>query len=147
MRALAVTLTIVSLLGCSSDGPEMAHVSGTVKYRGEPVTQGQVVFYPSGGRPASGIIEPDGTYRLTTFDSGDGALVGTHRVTITAYEVIGGSPPPTSFEEEVQEASSNTPLTASKVVWVVPQKYSKRQSTPLEEVVEASENRIDFDLE
>jgi len=35
-----------------------------------------------------GTIEPDGSYRLTTFDSGDGALLGRHRVTIEATRIV-----------------------------------------------------------
>ncbi len=35
------------------------------------------------GRPASGPIQPDGSFILTTRQSGDGVVPGHHRVTVT----------------------------------------------------------------
>lgn len=59
-------------------------VKGKVIYRGKPLTQGQIVFRPTdAGREATGQIKPDGTFALTTHKDGDGAVVGTHKVTVT----------------------------------------------------------------
>lgn len=77
--ALALATT-----GC---GGPTASVSGTVTYNGKPVTGGDLNFSPIAngekepGKPAAGVIGADGTYRLGTFSSGDGAVVGKHRVT------------------------------------------------------------------
>src|SRR3954464_3770610 len=81
------------LAGCGggpSDKPKVAPVSGKVTQKGKPLTTGDVLFTPSGGpdgaagQVATGQIGPDGTYRLTTFNTGDGAVLGTHKVTVTA---------------------------------------------------------------
>lgn len=52
---------------------------------GKPLSGGRVMFQPiaSGddkvvGRPAIGSIQPDGSFKLTTYKDGDGALVGSH---------------------------------------------------------------------
>ena len=37
-------------------------------------------------QPARGQIEPDGTFELGTYQPGDGAVVGTHKVRITCFE-------------------------------------------------------------
>ena len=64
----------------------MAHVRGQVLYRGQPLEFGNVMFQPRAGQPASGDIQPDGTFSLSTYKIGDGAVVGRHKVRITCYE-------------------------------------------------------------
>ena len=44
------------------------------------------MFQPKSGRPARGTIQPDGSFELSTFSPGDGAVVGHNRVRITCYE-------------------------------------------------------------
>ncbi len=73
------------LAGCDS-GPEMVPIHGQVLYRDKPLTFGAVMLQSSRGQPASGIIQPDGTFVLSTFESEDGAVVGKQKVRITCYE-------------------------------------------------------------
>jgi hypothetical protein len=41
------------------------------------------MFLPNGGgKQGLGIIQPDGTYKLGTYSSSDGALVGTHHAMV-----------------------------------------------------------------
>ena len=72
--------------GCGSDRPEMAPVTGTVLLNGQPVIEAGVTFMPSAGRPATGQSDEAGRFELTTFNSGDGAVLGQHVVTITKTE-------------------------------------------------------------
>ena len=71
-------LVLVPFFGCGSDmspGDGMTvPVKGKVTYKGEPLSQGEVVFEPDGGREAYGWVQLDGTFELTTFKQGDGAL-------------------------------------------------------------------------
>jgi hypothetical protein len=70
----------------------MAPVSGRVTMQGQPVRDVFVVFHPlpnEGGaiaptRPAMGQVDDEGKYELSTKVKGDGAAVGTHRVSIVA---------------------------------------------------------------
>ena len=51
-------------------------------------------FIPAGDRPANSQLDSEGRFELTTFgDEGDpdGCVVGTHKVAITAYEMLGKS--------------------------------------------------------
>lgn len=91
------------LVGCGSNRPSLAPVSGRVTIDGQPVKVGRVMFYPTQGRPASGPIQPDGSYELTTFEANDGAMLGSHRVTIQATELIGPPPPPPEEEYKVRD--------------------------------------------
>jgi hypothetical protein len=82
--ALAV---LAASLGCGAAGqgalPSLIPVKGKITYKGQPLTTGAVRFEPDGyGRMASGTLQSDGTYVLSTLKEADGAVAGTHRVYI-----------------------------------------------------------------
>ena len=52
------------LLSAAACGGKTATVSGTVTYRGEPLTSGYVVFYDSNGQTASGRLDAAGQYTV-----------------------------------------------------------------------------------
>jgi hypothetical protein len=88
-------LTLAALLvapccGCGSAGgrtPELIPVKGKVTRKGQPVTKGVVRFQPDGyGRMATGRLQSDGTYVLTTLKDGDGVVAGPHRVFISELD-------------------------------------------------------------
>jgi hypothetical protein len=124
-------------------------VKGRVTYAGKLVTEGRVTFYPEAGRMALGTIAADGTYTLTTFKPGDGALIGPHKVAIHATRVGPGSlVAPRSVEEEAQASrrGGGKVLEAGKVEWLVPEKYSDHATSGLTAQVKPGSNSIDFDL-
>ncbi len=48
------------------------------------MTSGSITFESEeNGRESHGAIKPDGTFVLTTFKEGDGALAGVHRVAVS----------------------------------------------------------------
>jgi hypothetical protein len=74
--------------GCGTGGagtlPGLIPVKGKVTFKGEPLTTGTVRFEPDDyGRPASGKLQSDGTFVLSTFKEGDGVVAGHHRVSVT----------------------------------------------------------------
>ena len=62
-------------------------VSGTLAVEGKPVAKGTIHFHPQKGPPASGIVE-DGKFTLTTYENGDCAVVGKHRIAVEVVEEI-----------------------------------------------------------
>jgi hypothetical protein len=131
------------LSGCGSKLPETAPVVGKVTMNGKPVSSGTIMFCPEKGRAATGQIGPDGTYSLTTFKPGDGALLGKHRVTI---ESVSGTRIQSFQELEKldREQGGQTPITAVK--WLVPKGYSQFDTTPLTAEVAPGKNTLDFNL-
>ncbi len=119
------------LLGCGDDS-QLGRVHGTVQLDGKPLTTGTVRFVPDAGRAAQGEIQPDGTYTLGTYGTSDGALLGTHRVAIVAYEASDNTRP--AYEVR----TPNRPL--------VPQKYLATGTSDLSFDVKPGKNRADFDL-
>ena len=89
-RAALVVLPLsVLVIGCNRSPYELAPVTGMVRVDGQPLSTGKVMFAPvsasdaiESGKPAMGRLQPDGTFELSTYKQGDGAVVGSHWVTI-----------------------------------------------------------------
>lgn len=83
--SLGLLLACLTAVGCS-DSLHVVPVEGKVIFQGEPLKFGAVLFQPEqGGQPACGKIQPDGTFKLSTFQLEDGAVVGRHKVRVTCY--------------------------------------------------------------
>jgi hypothetical protein len=93
MRRFTFPLVLVAtgcvfLPGCGSSRPETAHVTGKVTLGGKALPHGTVTATPAKGRSANGQIQPDGTFVLSTYAEGDGAVVGKHVVTVVCVEQV-----------------------------------------------------------
>jgi hypothetical protein len=135
-KIVGYACALVLICGCGSSGPETAEVEGIVRLDDQPLTLGIVTFTPKGGRSATGFIQKDGTFRLTTYQNGDGALVGKHTVTITP----GGSSPQArpDFESDRPTLTTNSPI---------PVKYGVPGTSGLEfEVKPGEANYAEFSL-
>jgi hypothetical protein len=90
----------------------MAPVSGTVTLDGKPLAHATVVFEPdtdakNPGPGSSGVTDANGRYTLQVMTTNaPGALVGKHKVSITAYEgdVEGESSAPDATKKVIRNA-------------------------------------------
>jgi len=87
-HVVPVSVGLLLFCGCSSNQNTsvvpIVPVKGTIIYRGKPLTKGQIMFEPvDAGRDAYGTIGPDGTFVMSTFKQGDGAVRGVHKVSVT----------------------------------------------------------------
>jgi hypothetical protein len=140
--------------GCSDSGIKYEHakVHGKVSYQGKPLTFGTVLFMPveppKDGplQPASGPINPDGTYDLTS-QSSPGAILGEHKVAVIAVD--GGQ---LALAPAAAKDGIPAPVAATKgskelqLKSTIPKKYSDPMSTPLKRKVVAGDNAIDIEL-
>lgn len=134
-KIVGYACALVLICGCGSSGPETGEVKGIVRLDGKPLATGIVTFTPLGGRSATGFIKSDGTYRLTTYHDGDGALPGKHTVTIT---------PGVTGPQAKPDYESDRP---SAVKSPIPAKYANPEGSGLEFEVKAGEtNHADFEL-
>ncbi len=139
MLSLAAMLGLV--VGCGRSLPTVAPVSGAVTRGGKPVTQGIVSFLPEKGRMGVGPIGSDGRFTITTFTTGDGAVIGPHQVTIEAYtQGFGPKPPANGSATDAAEGVH----ASGPVAWLVPETYASPQTTPLTAEVKLGTNVIDF---
>lgn len=79
-----LALGLLVLAGCSDGIPQRYPISGTVKFAdGSPVKTGTIELGGNGSRwTASGEIQRDGSFVLTTVKKGDGAVPGEYRAVI-----------------------------------------------------------------
>ena len=138
-------LGAVTLAGCSSNGdkwtkgrPPVHKAAGVVRHQGEPV-EGAVVMYQSGEQTAHGLTDAAGKFILTTFDEGDGAIAGTHKVSIrkTVYEKK-----PTKYDSPEERS------VAKFAKEMLPAKYGKLDSSGLTaEITAGGKNMETFELD
>ena len=118
MRSAFLAVMLLGLVGCGGDAtaPNLSAtlpVRGTVAYKGKPMTGGTIKFEPEDtGREAHSAIGPDGTFVLSTFKEGDGAIAGLHRVAVTGASAAGAVPlkykSPSSSKVEVEVVAGKT---------------------------------------
>ena len=147
LRLVVVTLSAIALLGiggCGTKGPKLIKISGVVKFsdgsfipvpgadeRRPPAT---ITFTPADTgaegatgekrKGASGKIGADGRFEMMTIKPGDGVVPGKYKVFITAVKVYGD--PKSSL---------------------VPQKYTKAETSGFEITVDKAKSDVEFTLE
>lgn len=145
MRCFSIFCVVLAAVtftsGCSqSDRPKLAPVTGLVLLDNEPVAEAAVMFVPvAGGRPAQGLTDAQGKFRLTTFDENDGAIVGDHKVGITKVKVSGAT-------ETSDGLSGSVDASQIQETWIVPQKYSQPDGSGLTAKVEKGMAEPKFEL-
>jgi hypothetical protein len=126
---LALVVMLLFMIGCGSDGPKTAEVSGVVTLDGTPLANATIIFTPvAAGRPSVAISDKEGKYTLMFKEEQPGAELGEHIVTITT----GG---------ETYDADDNESENPEKV----PAKYNLDRS--YKQTVEDQDNKIDLVLE
>src|SRR5438874_923554 len=83
--AIAWLTAWLLLTGCSDNRIKTAPVEGAVTYKGKAVPQGSIMFQPQDGPAATANIK-NGRYTLKTYRDGDGAVLGSHKVTVISLE-------------------------------------------------------------
>jgi hypothetical protein len=148
MRAiLLASICLAATSGCGHRGPEVAPVSGKVTYAGKPVTEGTITFQSNAaGTVAMGQIGADGSYRLTTHPNIDGAAIGSHQVTVRSLKVVKQNVPDSPKTEKDLDRQRSGKADLEKVIWLVPERYEDRRSSPLTAEVKPGPNTIDFNL-
>ena len=159
--AAACLVAVVPLVcaGCGSSGYPTAKVTGRITFEGRPIAGGgSVRFVPitekddsRPGKPASGLLAPDGTFTLSTYEEGDGAIVSEHRVEVS--QLIYLEQPVYDYEEptaaddagQLGEARLVRPGKTVDPSQQIPAIYSGPES-PLRVTVAKGDNEITLDL-
>jgi hypothetical protein len=123
---------LAAAAGCS--GPNAASVSGTVTLEGQPLTTGNVSFYPDGGggAPAYGQIDSSGRYSLST--GSDAGLAPGKYVAV----VVATKEPPQPYDATGAEIPP---------IPITPAKYGNTQTSDLRVDVKAGKNSIPLALQ
>ncbi len=73
-------------LGCGGSGVPVYPVRGEVFVKGKPAAGAVVHLHPrppGQNPPASAVVQPDGSFKLTTYTADDGAATGDYVVTVS----------------------------------------------------------------
>ncbi len=152
MRFAGLVLLVLSLCGCSgsSDEKPVYEVSGTVTFGGGPVAKATVMFSPLDKQPvATGITDNKGVYRLTTYDSFDGAAAGKYDVLVSKVAVAKGSGQPSHDPTGKNTAPVHDAASAETEDGgaTLDPKYGKPGNGMTAEVKASGANVMDFKLE
>jgi hypothetical protein len=138
-----VAIAVVSLgaSGCGPSHPETAPVSGVVSFDGKPLAHVMVMFFPQDVTDARiGICMTNAEGKFTdvsTFGTGDGAVVGHHNVSVTE-----AWPPDI---KEIPTDNSGMERSPPRGPWAA--KYRDSTSGALQVDVIANENNVfEFEL-
>jgi hypothetical protein len=133
LRVAAVGCALAAAGGCG--GTNLYPVRGTVAFKNgapfTPLVGGQVVFEPlepAAKESARGEIQADGTFRLGTYRSGDGARPGKYKVLVM--------PPAPSPSEEKRPHPP-----------VLHPRYQRPDQTPLRCTVTRGDNQYPITVE
>lgn len=141
VRRLTALLMLVSLVGCSgSNDPKLAPVTGRLTFNGEPVANAVVTFRGvNAARYSSGTTDSDGKFSLSTYEPGDGALIGENVVTVAISDDID---PGLSREEYAkQQAKQRNPKAG-----ILPEQYADPKTSGLLVTVANGQNDIPLEL-
>lgn len=115
-------------LVCGCGGPATCPVRGKIVFQDNQAAATELAGYVvtlesvEGQVSASGVVKPDGTFEVSTYKPGDGAVPGRHRVAVT---------PPNPFE--LIETPGAKPTRA-----LVPANYGALETSGLEITVDSS---------
>jgi hypothetical protein len=124
--------------GC---GRSTATLSGTVTYRGRPVTSGEVVFLAADGRAAAHApIDPDGRYTVQGVPPGE-ARVAVDNAPPSWYATFSRLPATLANDPEVREARAQ----AARYV-PTPPRYRDPNQSGLTHTVEKGSQTYDIAL-
>jgi hypothetical protein len=120
--------------GCSPQGgAPTAKVSGVLTRKGSPVPNASVTFTPETGRPANGVTDAQGKFTLSTFATNDGAVPGTHRVSVASMDI-----PPMPGTPEARSGTAQSQI---------PPKYTSPETSGfVAEVKTRQKNEFTFDI-
>jgi hypothetical protein len=134
--AVVTLLTALAAWGCAA---RKADVTGTVRYRNEPVVTGSVSFYTENGEIRSSLLSPDGSYHLTQLPP------GSVRVAVVSHPPV---PPALHVDRAPAALAPNSRKTTvpQRPISIIPERYSRPDSSGLHFIVNPGEQVLDIDL-
>jgi hypothetical protein len=139
-----------ALSGCGPNLPPGAKptkpVKATFTYKGAAVAGADVMFIYQGNEPISAVGKTDaqGVAKLKTYVEGDGAVLGSHKVTVIKDEIIGEAKSVDQNSPDYAPPTGKEPPTQIK--HHVPVKYGSWVTTDLTAEVTSGANDLKFEL-
>jgi len=144
----AMLFSTIGLLGCSGQNqrPKVVPVAGSVKLNGVVVPDAAVTFMAVGSSPRNplGTTDAAGNFKLTSYDTDDGAVPGDYIVIIVPGLAADGKKPE---ERTPQDMINLGPGGTFEDQASIPAKYGDKKTSGLKRsVVDGDINEFNFDL-
>lgn len=126
-RPFVAVVAAMLVAGCGDGRPRIVPASGRVLMQGKPLTghEGFVRVVPANARPATGRINPaDGRFTLTTYETDDGCVEGTHPAAIIVNTTVG-----------------------NRLIWIIPERYGNDATSGLTVEVKGDKAELEIRLE
>lgn len=123
----SAVMAAVLAVGCGDGRPRIVPTTGQVLMNGKPLTGhvGFVRVVPAGARAATGRIDPaDGRFTLTTYDTDDGCVEGTHPASVIVNTTVG-----------------------NRLIWIAPERYGNDATSGLTVDVKGDKAKLEIRLE
>lgn len=112
----------VATLPAGCGGSKTYSIQGKIVYEHDGSAAGELAGYTvtlesvEQNVSATGVVQPDGTFEVSTFEQGDGAVPGEHRVAVTPpiQEVDGPPPKPLIHSRYATLDTSGLEITVDK---------------------------------
>ncbi len=131
LYSVGLILIAMATLGCggaAKDALKIAPAAGVLKYKGAPVADVSVAFYPAKGPAGSATTNSKGEFQIKT-NGQLGAVVGKHKVTASQAQQTGEIAPAGGAEVELLKKST------------IPSKYADQNASDLSIDVSAEGNK------
>lgn len=126
--AVAWGVVVLAVVGCGGSDAATCQVHGQVTYRGQPLSDAVISFFPASGRPIGGPLDDEGRYRVELSP-------GDYRVVVNAPPIL-----PEGWQE-------GDPLPSQQPR--IPPYYAERNRSGLTATVpsDTSRHELDFPLD
>ncbi len=144
---LCLTILCVSgflLSGCGRGGGTLGRVSGTVRYQGEPIREGSIVFEVAGQRSASGKIVDGQITDVTTFEPDDGVPIGLAKIAVHAF--AGPDTASAVMDHPGDVASQDMQGYMDVPESLLPERYADPATSGLTFEIQRGDNDVSLDL-
>jgi hypothetical protein len=111
--SLSLAVLCAISIGCGDGRMSRVPVSGKVLIDGKPLTKGSIRFISPNSRASGGVLDSEGRFVLSCYENGDGAVLGTHQIEVTANERV----------------------TPTKMRWFAPKKYGNMNLSGLQQEI------------
>jgi hypothetical protein len=147
---LLFVIPALTLPSCGPQtGPAQAKVSGSLKYKGQPIKAGTMAFHSAEGQQYQATISDDGTYSATDVPVGE--LVVTVDTSHLDPNKTGAAQKPKDLDRRMaqgrgQQSSAEAPATAPQPYLAIPKKYSNPKTSTLSITLQNGRNVKDLEL-
>jgi len=132
-------LLLAVVAGCSGGREPTYPAEGTVTFEGKSLAGATILFRPAQGPVATGKLDEQGNFRLSTYGDGDGAVAGEHAVRLVM--------PDKTFDVSPDELEFTTDFETLRQEPPFPSRYLAFETSGLTAVVKEDENHFEFTLE